>query len=132
MARTKRESDRKGREEKWKTCWCCRDQQCACRMAQASVEKLEQTGPAKKKRVASVPQRKQLASTSEPPLPKGKGTEPSSRAPDRKEGIQRQKSKETSSRGKTKRRAFLCRKTVRVKVKSKIIPTRLQWKIENF
>ena len=46
-------------------------------MAQASVEKLEHTGPAEKKRVASMPQREELASTSEPSLPKGKGTEPS-------------------------------------------------------
>ena len=42
---------------KWQTCWCRRDQQIACRMAQASAEKLEQTGPAEKERVASVPQR---------------------------------------------------------------------------
>ena len=34
--------------------WCCRDQQRACKMAQASAEKLEHTGPAEKKRVASV------------------------------------------------------------------------------
>ena len=40
-------------EEKWQTCWCCQDQQRACRIAQASVEKLEHTGPAKKERVAS-------------------------------------------------------------------------------
>ena len=40
-------------------------------------EKLEHTGPAEKERVAPVPQRKQLASTPEPPLPKGKGTESS-------------------------------------------------------
>ena len=46
-------------------------------MAQASAEKLEHAGPAEKERVASVPQREQLASTPEPPLPKGKGTEPS-------------------------------------------------------
>ena len=77
MARTERESDRRRREEKWQTLWCCRDQQRACRMAQASAEKLEQTGPAEKERVASVPQREQLASTPKPPLPKGKGTEPS-------------------------------------------------------
>ena len=44
-------------------------------MAQASVEKLEHTGPAKKERVASVPQREHLARTPEPPLPKGEGTE---------------------------------------------------------
>ena len=64
-------------EEKWQTCWCCRDQQRACRMAQASAEKLKQTRPAEKERVASVPQREQLASTPEPPLPRGKGIEPS-------------------------------------------------------
>ena len=34
-------------------------------------------GLPKKERVASVPQRKQLARTPEPSLPKGKGTEPS-------------------------------------------------------
>ena len=57
MAKTGRESDNRRREEKWQTCWCCRDQQRACRMAQASTEKLEHTGPAEKERVASVPQR---------------------------------------------------------------------------
>ena len=62
---------------KWQTCWCCRDQQRACRMAQALAKKLEHTGPAEKERVASVPQRKQFESTPEPPLPKRKGTEPS-------------------------------------------------------
>ena len=46
-------------------------------MAQASAEKLEHTGPAEKERLASVPQREQLARTAEPPLPKEKGTEPS-------------------------------------------------------
>ena len=60
------------REEKRQTRWFCRDQQRACRMAQASAEKLEHTGPAEKERVASVPQREQMASTPEPPLPKGK------------------------------------------------------------
>ena len=64
-------------EEKWQTCWGCQDQQRACRMKQASAEKLEHIGLAKKERVASVPQRKQLVSMPEPPLPKGKGTEPS-------------------------------------------------------
>ena len=55
--RTEQESDSRRREEKWQTCWCCRDQQRACRMAQASAEKPEHTGPAEKERVASVPQR---------------------------------------------------------------------------
>ena len=72
MARTERESDSRRREEKWQTCWFCRDQQRACRMAQASAEKLEHTGPAEKERVASVPQGEQLARTPEPPLIKGK------------------------------------------------------------
>ena len=63
-------------EEKWQTCWYCRDQQRVCRMAQAS-EKLEHTGPAEKERVVSVPQREQLARMLEPPLPKGKEAKPS-------------------------------------------------------
>ena len=41
-------------------------------MVQALAKKLVHTGPAEKERVASVPQRQQLASTPEPPLPKGK------------------------------------------------------------
>ena len=77
MARTERESDRRRREGKWQTCWCCRDQRRACRMVQALAEKLEHTGPAEKERVASMPQREQLASMPNPFLPKGKGTEPS-------------------------------------------------------
>ena len=58
MAMTEWESDRRRRKEKWQTCWCCRDQQIACRMAKGSAEKLEHTGPAEKERVASVPQRR--------------------------------------------------------------------------
>ena len=100
MARTERESDSRRREEKWQTCWCCRDQQRACRMAQVSAEKLEQTGPAEKEQSRQ------------------------SRALDRKEGIQCQRSKESSSsRGKRKRLVFLCKRTVKVKVKRKVIPT---------
>ena len=38
-----------GGEEKWHTCWCCRDQQRACRMAQASAEKLVHTSLPKRK-----------------------------------------------------------------------------------
>ena len=70
MARTGGESDRRRKDEKWKNCWCCRDQQKVCKMAQASAVKRKHTRPAKKERVASVPQREYLASTSEPPLPK--------------------------------------------------------------
>ena len=51
MVRTERQSDSRKRERKWQTCWCCRDQQRACRMAQASAKKLEHTGPAEKERV---------------------------------------------------------------------------------
>ena len=75
--RTKRESDSRRREEKWQTCWCCQDQQRVCRMVQASAEKLEHIGSTEKERVASVPQREQLARRLELPLAKGKGTEPS-------------------------------------------------------
>ena len=48
-------------------------------MAQATAEKLEHTEPAEKERVVSVPHTEQLARTPEPPLPKGKETEPSVR-----------------------------------------------------
>ena len=37
--------------------------------------------------------------------------------------------KESGSRGKKKRRAFLCRRTMTVKVRSKVIPTSF-WKVE--
>ena len=47
--RTERESDSRRTEEKCQTCWCCRDQQRARRMAQASAKKLEHTGTAEKK-----------------------------------------------------------------------------------
>ena len=77
VARTERESDSKRRKEKWQACGCCRDQQRACTMAQASAENLEHTGPAEKERVASVPQRDQMARTPEPPLLRGNRTEPS-------------------------------------------------------
>ena len=48
-ARTERESDRRRREEKWQTCWCCRDQKRACRMVQASAENLSILGLPKRK-----------------------------------------------------------------------------------
>ena len=54
---------------------------------------------------------------------KGKEQSRLSRAPDHKEGIQCQRSKENSSKEMKKRRVFLCRRTVRVKVKSKVILT---------
>ena len=73
---TERKSYRKRKDKKWQNCWCCRDQQTTCRMVYASAEKLKHTGSGKKERVASVPQREQLASTPEPYLPKEKGTKP--------------------------------------------------------
>ena len=100
-------------EEKWQTCWCCRDQQRACTMAQALTEKLEHTRPAEKKRVASVPQLESCWQVRQSRL---------SRARDRKEGIQCQRGKENSNRGKRKIQVFLCRRTVRVKVQGKVIP----------
>ena len=63
-----------GREGKQQTCWCCRDQQRTWRMAQASAEQLI-LGQLKRK--SGHRKREHLASTQEPPLPKGKETEPS-------------------------------------------------------
>ena len=75
VARTEQESNRRRREEKWQSCWCCRDQQRACKMAQASAEELDHTGPAERKRVSSVPRESRLASVPEPFLQKGKQTQ---------------------------------------------------------
>ena len=110
-------------KEKKQTCWCCRDQQRECKMAQALAKILEYTEPAEKKRVASMPQREQLASSQTRLCQKGKEQSRLSRASDRKEGIQCQRGKENSSKGKEKRRVFLCRRTVRVEVKSKVLLT---------
>ena len=41
-------------KEKWWICWCCQGQQRTCRMAHASAEKLEHTGPAEKESMSSV------------------------------------------------------------------------------
>ena len=71
MARSERESERSGRLVG--IAETSRD----CRMVQASAKTFKHTGPAEKERVASVPQREQLASMPEPPLLKRKGTEPS-------------------------------------------------------
>ena len=73
-------------EEKWQACWCCRDQQRACGMAQASAENLEQTGNAEKETVASVPQREQLASIPGCPCQKEKVQSGQSRVPDHEGG----------------------------------------------
>ena len=67
MAKVKGEESRNGR-----LVGAALDQRRACRMAQASAEKLEHTGRDEKERVASMSQGEQLASTPEPPLPKGK------------------------------------------------------------
>ena len=74
-------------EEKWQTWWCCRDlAERACRMAQASAEKLWYTGSAEKERVTSVPPKEQLASMQELPLPKKKEQSRLSKVPDREGG----------------------------------------------
>ena len=87
MARTERESDRRKREEKWQTLWCCRDQLRACRMAQASAEKLEHTGPAEKEIVASVPQREQLQERRSRPCQNEKEQSRLSRVPGHEGGV---------------------------------------------
>ena len=90
-------------------------------MAQASAEKLEHTGPAEKKRVASVPESYWQVRQNHL-CQKRKEQSRLSRALDHKEGIQCQRSKESSSKRKRKRKVFLGRRTVRVKIKSKVIP----------
>ena len=63
-------------------------------MAQASAEKLEQTGPAEKERVASVPQRKQLARTLSRSCQKEKKQSRLSRVPDHEGGERRRSERE--------------------------------------
>ena len=46
--RGQNESQIDGENRMWQTCWCCRDQEKACRIAQVSAEKLEHTGPVEK------------------------------------------------------------------------------------
>ena len=84
-ARTDRESERR-REEKRQSCWCCRYQRKACRMAQALTEKLEHTGLVEQERVASAPQSEHLARTPEPPSPKKKEQGHLSKSQNRDEG----------------------------------------------
>ena len=92
-----------GREEKWQTCWCCRDQQRAFRMAQASAEKLEQTGPAEKKEWPQCHRESSSWQIRQSRLcQKRKEQSRLSRAPDRKESIQYQRSKEEQQQSKEK------------------------------
>ena len=91
-------------------------------MAQASAEILEQTGPAEKKEWPRYLRESSWQVRQSRLCQKGKEQSRLSRAPDRREGIQCQRSKKNTSKGKKKRRVFLCR-TVKVKVKSKAILT---------
>ena len=75
MTRAERESERKRR--KVADLLVLPRPAGACRMAQASAEKLEHTGPAEKERVASAPQSEQLAKMPKPPWTKETKTEPS-------------------------------------------------------
>ena len=83
-----------GGDEKWQTCWCYRDQQRACRMAQASAEKLEHTGPAENKEWPQCHRESSWQVRQSRLCQKGKEQSHLSRAPDRKEGIQSQRSRE--------------------------------------
>ena len=93
-------------------------------MAQASAEKLEHTGSAEKEKGASVASLASFTNRffhlSRPPgfrmafdVAEGNGEFGC---------IQCQRGKESSGRGKRKRRVFLCRRTVGVKVQGKVIP----------
>ena len=76
MARIKRESERRRREVAHLLVLPT-SAKCLQNGAGFSGKKLKHSGPAKKERVASVPQTEQLARMPEPPLPKGEGTQPS-------------------------------------------------------
>ena len=87
-------------KEKWQTCWCCRDQQRACRMAQASAEILEHTGPAEKKRWPQCHRDSSWQVRQCRLCQKGKELNRLSRAPDHKEGIQCQRREQQQKKEK--------------------------------
>ena len=90
-------------------------------MAQASAEKLEHIGLIEKKGWPQWHRESSWQVRQSRLCQKGKEQSRLSRAPDRKEGIQCQRSKESSSKGKRMRRVLPSGKTVRVKIKSKVI-----------
>ena len=92
-------------------------------MAQVSAEKLEHARPAEKKGWPQCHSESSWQLRQSCLCQEGKEQSRLSRALDRKEEIQCQRSKENSSKGKKKRQVFLCRRTGTVKVKSKVIRT---------
>ena len=74
-------------EEKWKTCWCFRDQQRACRMAHASAEKFEHAGLVKRKEWPQCHRESSRQVRQSRICQKGKEQRGQSRARDRKKGI---------------------------------------------
>ena len=92
-------------------------------MVQASAENLSMLGLLKRKGWPRCHRESSWQVPQSRLCQEGKEQRPLSRAPDRKEGIQCQRSIENSRKGKKKGRVFLCRRTVRVEVKSKVIPT---------
>ena len=91
-------------------------------MVQASAKKLENTEPVERKGWHQCQRESSWQVRHSRLCQTVKEQSGLSRAPNRKEGIRCQRGEKNSSREKRKRRVFLCRKTVRVKVKSKVIP----------
>ena len=92
-------------------------------MVQALAEILEHTGPAEKESGLDVTEKAvgKYARAVFAKKERNRAVCPEPR--DGKKGIQCKRSKENSSKEKKKRRLFLCRRTVGVKVKSKVILT---------
>ena len=120
VARTERESDRRRREEKWQTCWCAETSKERAGWRRLQWKYLSILGLLKRKEWPRCHRESSWQVRQSRFCQKGKEQSRLSRASDRKEGIQCQRSKENSGKRKKKRRAFLCRRTVRVKVKGKV------------
>ena len=99
MARTERESDSRRREEKWQACWCCRDHQKACRMAQTSAEILNILGLLKRKEWPQCHRESSWQVRQSRPCQEEKEQSRQSRVPDR-EGGQSQGGRELHLREK--------------------------------
>ena len=120
--RTERESDRR-REKKWQTCYAAKTSKELPGWRRLQRKNLSILGQLERKGRPQCHTKSTWQVRQSRFCQKGKELSRLSRVLDRKESIQCQRSKESSIRGKRKRRVFLCRRTMRVKVKSKVIST---------
>ena len=114
-------------EKKWQTCWCCRG-----KMAQASTEKLEHTGPAEKESVALNATESSWHVRRSCLFQKEKEQSRLSRGPDRKVHLERVKMSEGHTLARDRRiRAEAWRGKRGLHSKGRQVPRRRRWRASN-